>query len=222
MWVIWCFTKNLCMRCDAWVGELSWWRWPSPVAHACCLLNHPNSFRRGMFKLNAKFDADLLFYQLSQFWIWWSHSSMLTQWGEVWCPLRYVSHMGLYNSNFQLVCHGRHIGVPKEFLKHVLPDYLVRHINPFSLILPNKNDNSQHNNSYSVWMNQSYTYIFCQLGKLCFLVCHRILVISLCVLWDEEGWKLLLHSSKAWFWLFCSGALCVAGTWISDAHSMCV
>ena len=27
-----------------------------------CLLNHPNSFCRGMLKLNTKFDADLLLY----------------------------------------------------------------------------------------------------------------------------------------------------------------
>ena len=37
----------------------------------CCpwlqLLNHPNSFYRGMFKLNTKSDADLLLYSLSHF-----------------------------------------------------------------------------------------------------------------------------------------------------------
>ena len=27
------------------------------VAHSCSLLNHPNSFCGGMFKLNIKFDA---------------------------------------------------------------------------------------------------------------------------------------------------------------------
>ena len=31
------------------------------------LLNHPNSFCRGMFKLNAKFDADSFLYSLSHF-----------------------------------------------------------------------------------------------------------------------------------------------------------
>ena len=30
------------------------------VAHSCSLLNHLNSFHRGMFKLNAKFDAESL------------------------------------------------------------------------------------------------------------------------------------------------------------------
>ena len=46
---------------------LSWWSWQSPVAHSCGLLNHPNSFHGGMFKLNAKFDADSLLYSLSHF-----------------------------------------------------------------------------------------------------------------------------------------------------------
>ena len=35
-----------------------------PVAHSCSLLNHPNSFHGGAFKLNAKFDADSLFYSV--------------------------------------------------------------------------------------------------------------------------------------------------------------
>ena len=58
--------KN-CTRCDAWVGVLSWWSCQSPVAHSCSLLNHLNSFRGKMFKLNAKFDADLLLHSLSHF-----------------------------------------------------------------------------------------------------------------------------------------------------------
>ena len=33
---------------------------PVTVAHSCGLLSHPNTFHRGMFKLNTKFDADLL------------------------------------------------------------------------------------------------------------------------------------------------------------------
>ena len=36
----------------------------SPVTHSCGLLNHPDSFCEGMFKLNTKFDADLLFYSV--------------------------------------------------------------------------------------------------------------------------------------------------------------
>ena len=59
--------KNLCTRCDAWVGTLSWWICQSPVAHSCSLLNHPKSFRGGMFKLNVKLDAESLLYSLSHF-----------------------------------------------------------------------------------------------------------------------------------------------------------
>ena len=62
--VIWCFAKKLCRRHDAWVGALLWWSCQSPVAHSCGLLNHPNSFHGGMFKLNTKFDADLLLYSV--------------------------------------------------------------------------------------------------------------------------------------------------------------
>ena len=39
----------------------------SSVAHSCGLLNHLNSFHGGMFKLNTKFDADLLLNSLSHF-----------------------------------------------------------------------------------------------------------------------------------------------------------
>ena len=66
-WIILCFTKKLCMRHDAWVGMLSWWSCQIPVAHGCSLLNYPNNFHKGMFKLNAKFDADPLLYSLSHF-----------------------------------------------------------------------------------------------------------------------------------------------------------
>ena len=58
--------KN-CTRCDAWAGALSWWSCQSPAAHSCGLQNHPNSFRRGMLKLNAIFDGDSLLYSLSHF-----------------------------------------------------------------------------------------------------------------------------------------------------------
>ena len=66
-WVICYFAKKICMRRDAWAGILSWWSCQSPVAHSCSLLNHLNTFHGGMFKLNAKFDADLLLYLLSHF-----------------------------------------------------------------------------------------------------------------------------------------------------------
>ena len=58
--------KN-CIRCDAQTGLLSWWSCQSPVAWSFSLLNHPNSFCRGVFELNAEFDADLLLYLLSHF-----------------------------------------------------------------------------------------------------------------------------------------------------------
>ena len=53
-------------------GTLSWrscqsWRLYLPVAHSCGFLNHLNSFWRGMFKLNTKFNADSLLYPLSHF-----------------------------------------------------------------------------------------------------------------------------------------------------------
>ena len=41
-----------------WAGTLLWWSCQSAVAHSCSLLNHPNSFHRGMSKLNAKLDTD--------------------------------------------------------------------------------------------------------------------------------------------------------------------
>ena len=44
------------------------------------LLNHPNSFCRGMFKLHAKFDADSLLYQLRCFECDSHTVHMLTQW----------------------------------------------------------------------------------------------------------------------------------------------
>ena len=78
--VIWCFTKKLCTRYDAWLGALLWWSRQSSVAHSWNLLNHSNSFCRRIFKLNAKFDADFLLYSLSHF-EWNGHTvHMLTQW----------------------------------------------------------------------------------------------------------------------------------------------
>ena len=74
-WVSWCFTKKICTRCDAWAGALSWWSCQPPV-RSC--LNHANSFCTEMFKLNAKFDADLLLYLLSHFEC--NGHTVLTQW----------------------------------------------------------------------------------------------------------------------------------------------
>ena len=66
-WVICCFTKKLCTRHEAWVGVLSLWSCQSSVAHRCGLLNHPNSFHGGLFKLTSKSDANLLLYLLTHF-----------------------------------------------------------------------------------------------------------------------------------------------------------
>ena len=41
-----------------------------------------------------------------------------------------------------------HTGVPQEFLKHAIPDYLVRSNDLFSLTLSNKKNYSQHNNRH--------------------------------------------------------------------------
>ena len=63
----WMFHQKSLQRHDAWAGMLSWWSCQSAVANSYGTLNHPNSFCRGMFKLNAKFDADLLLHLLSHF-----------------------------------------------------------------------------------------------------------------------------------------------------------
>ena len=78
-WVNWWFIKKLCERHDAWAGVLSW-SCQSAVAYSFGLLNHPNSFCGGMFKLNAKFDADLLLYSLGHFERDSHTVHMLTQW----------------------------------------------------------------------------------------------------------------------------------------------
>ena len=59
--------EKLCTSCDTWTVALSRWSCQSPVAYSCSLLNHLNSFCGGMFKLNAKWDADSLLYLLSHF-----------------------------------------------------------------------------------------------------------------------------------------------------------
>ena len=52
------FLKKPLQGLESWAGALLWWSCQSPVAHSCGLLNHLNSFWGGMFKLNAKFDAN--------------------------------------------------------------------------------------------------------------------------------------------------------------------
>ena len=70
--------------------------------------------------------------------------------------------------------------VPKGLLKHAITDYLVWGTDHFALRFSNKNnDNRQHNNSCLVRMNHSYTFCYQMGKKYTFLVCRRILVISL-------------------------------------------
>ena len=59
---------------------------PITSSHGCGLLNYMNSFRRGMFKLNAKFYADSLLYLLSHFECDGHTVHMLTQ-GHLLPPL---------------------------------------------------------------------------------------------------------------------------------------
>ena len=75
--------------------------------------------------------------------------------------------------------------VLQEFLKHVMPAYLVGGTDLFSFTLSNKkSNNSKNNSSCLVWMIWNCIYFFVRLAKSMFLVCHRILVISLCVPWN--------------------------------------
>ena len=62
------------------MGVLLWWSCQSPFARSHGLLNHLNSFHGGMFKLNAKFDADSLLYSLSHFECNSHTVQVLTQW----------------------------------------------------------------------------------------------------------------------------------------------
>ena len=79
-------------------------------------------------------------------------------------------------------------GVLQEILKYVIPDYLIRGTDFFSLRWSNtKMTANQYNNSHLVWMDQNYTY---------FLLCHRILVINLCVPWNDKGCKSLVWPTK--------------------------
>ena len=67
--------KAWCMN-----GHIVMMKLPITAADSWGLLNHLNSFHRGMFKLNAKFDANLLLYSLSHFECNSHTVHMLTQW----------------------------------------------------------------------------------------------------------------------------------------------
>ena len=61
------------------------------------LLNHPNSFHRGMFKLNAKFDADSLLYLLTHFECN-SHTVHMLAHGHLQPPLTGIVKLSLYTN----------------------------------------------------------------------------------------------------------------------------
>ena len=85
-------------------------------------------------------------------------------------------------------------GVPQEFLKHAIPDYLVRGTNLFSLRLSNKKmTNSQHNNSHLVWINQNYAYLFSVRSAKKLFWCAQNLVIRLCA----RRWKRLKIAGRS-------------------------
>ena len=82
-------------------SALSWWGCQSPVAHSCGLLNHLNSFQEGTFKLNTKFDVDLLLTQ--SFWIWQPHSTHAHSAGIHW-PVQWM--LIVHTCAFQSTCLG--------------------------------------------------------------------------------------------------------------------
>ena len=78
--------------------------------------------------------------------------------------------------------------VPQELFKHAIPDYVVRGTDHFSPRLSNKKMTIA-NTAITVqceWIK--IIPISSHQQKIYFLVCCIILVISLCVPWDEKGW----------------------------------
>ena len=75
--------KN-CTSCEVWADTLSWWSCQWPVIHSCSLLTYPNSVCRGIFQLNAKFNADSLLYLLKSFWMQQLHSTCALN--GIYCP----------------------------------------------------------------------------------------------------------------------------------------
>ena len=73
---------------------------------------------------------------------------------------------------------------------------LLRGTDPFSLRLSNRKRTTA-NTTVAIqceWLK--IIPIFCQIDKKNVLLCCRILVISVCVPWDEKGWKLLDETIK--------------------------
>ena len=78
--------------------------------------------------------------------------------------------------------------VLQEFLKHAIPDYLVRGTDLFSLRLSNKNMTTA-NTTIAIWCEwiKIIPILLSDWQKNFFLECCRILVISLCVPWVGKG-----------------------------------
>ena len=77
--------------------------------------------------------------------------------------------------------------VSREFLKHAIPDYLVRVSELFFLKLSKKKQKTTANATMEVWCEwvKMVPNFLSDGQKIYFLVCHRILVISLCLPWDK-------------------------------------
>ena len=83
-----------------------------------------------------------------------------------------------------------HTGVPQIFLKHAIPDYLVRGTDLFTLRLSNIKMTTA-NTTIAVWCEWIKIILIFSQQKIHFLVCRKILSISLCVPQDEKGQKWL-------------------------------
>ena len=102
----------------------------------------------------------LMSSDIHRHWLWEGSSSKkqlephrylsVLIWVQLWAnsfgrqPSFFISKIlvYVYFSDFQPVCHRQAHGMPQEFLKHAVPDYLVRDTALFSLRLSSKrNDN---------------------------------------------------------------------------------
>ena len=95
------------------------------------------------------------------------------------CSTKVRQHL---QSNFLLVLHESAYTVQCRTVQ-------AGHWPLFSQTVKQTNGNSQHNNSDLVRTNRNYTYFFCQISKNVFFYMLQNLVISLCVLRGEKGWK---------------------------------
>ena len=97
--------------------------------------------------------------------------------------------------------------MPQEILKHVAPDCLVRSSDLFPLDCKKKKK-TKKTIIIAIQFNKSK---LCQFlsdwQKLHFLVCHKILVICLCVLQEEKDSKSLASNHKG---VFLARATCLS------------